>query len=193
MPHRTIVLCRTACASEKLSLRMNMVNSAIASARSCWKAIPDAPHLRFCAEHRLIAWTPHRVLDDRLLARIDTWLLATEDISPPCNRFIDFSRLTNVSLPIGHAFNIASATAAKSSTSAPLRCALFCDKPIGFAIARLYETLTSTPLIKVRAFRDRVAAAKWLEVPAHVLTLDDEPAPYPWRTTQRMHERHAAI
>lgn len=173
---------------------MHMVNSPIANLHACWKAVPHAPHLRYCPAHHLIAWQPHRVLDDRLLARIDTWLLATEDVLPPCNRFIDFSRLTNVSLPIGHASNIASATAAaKSSASAPVRCALFCDKPIGFAIARLYETLTTTSSIEVRAFRDRVAAAKWLEVPAHVLTLVDDPAPHPWRATQRMHERHAAV
>jgi len=172
---------------------MHTLNSEVTTGHSCWKPLPNAPHLRYCAAHRLIAWQPHRVLDDRLLARIDSWLLATENVSPPCKRFIDFSRLTSVSLPIGHAFNVASATAERSSADAPVKCALFCDKPIGFAIGRLYETLTTTSSIEVRAFRDRVAAAKWLEVPVHVLTLVDEPAPHPWRATQRMHEQHAAV
>jgi len=173
---------------------MHMVNSPIETLHACWKAVPDAPHLRYCAAHHLIAWRPHRVLDDRLLARIDTWLLATEDVSRPCNRFIDFSRLTNVSLPIGHAFNIASATAAaKSSAGAPVRCALFCDKPIGFAIARLYETLTTTASIEVRAFGARVAAAKGLAVPAHILNLWHESAPHRWKTVRSIHERHFTI
>ena len=173
---------------------MHLFNSAIATVHSCWKAIPSAPHLRYCAAHRLIAWQPHRVLDDRLLARIDTWLLATEDVSSPCNRFIDFSRLTNVSLPIGQPSNIVPKIAGQPDRTGPVKCALFCDKPIGFAIARLYQTLTRPSLVEVRAFRDRAAVAKWLDVPAHLLSRIDEPAsPKLRRTAQLLHERHAAI
>src|SRR5207245_4199456 len=93
-------------------------------------------------------------------------------------RFIDFSRLTNVSLPIGHAFTVAPAPADKSAADGPVKCALFCDKPIGFAIARLYETLTTTSSIEARAFRDRAAAAKWLAVPAHILNLRYQSGPH---------------
>jgi hypothetical protein len=150
---------------------MTIANSKIADPKVSWKAVPAAPHLRYCAAHRLIAWQPHRVLDDRLLARIDAWLLVTEDISPPCKRFIDFSCLTNVSLPIGRAFAIAPAARDKSHAVPPVKCAFFCDKPLGFAIARLYETLTNNPSMEARAFRDRATAAKWLEVPAHILQL----------------------
>ncbi len=172
---------------------MHMVNSPIETLHACWKAVPDAPHLRYCAAHHLIAWQPHRVLDDRLLTRIDAWHLATEEVSPPCKRFIDFSRLTNVSLPIGHAFTVAPATADKSAADAPVKCALFCDKPIGFAIARLYETLTTTSSIEPRAFRDRAAAAKWLAVPAHILNLGHESAPHRWKTVRSIHQRHFTI
>ncbi len=172
---------------------MHMFNLEVMRVHSSWKSLPDAPHLRYCAAHRLIAWQPHRLLDDRLLARIDSWLLATENVSPPCKRFIDFSRLTNVSLPIGHAFTVAPATADKSPADAPVKCAIFCDKPIGFAIARLYETLTTSSSIEARAFRDRVAAAKWLDVPAHILNLGQESLPDRWKTAQPIHERHTTI
>jgi hypothetical protein len=172
---------------------MHTFGSKITTGHPRWKTLPDPPHLRYCAAHRLLAWQPHRVLDARLLARIDLWLLATENVSPPCKRFIDFSRLTSVALPIGHAFTVVPATVDKSGADAPIKCALFCDKPIGFAIARLYETLTTTSSIEVRAFRDRVAAARWLGVPTHVLNLADTSAPNHWRAADRLHERYAAF
>ena len=122
---------------------MIMANSDIADLHAAWKAMPGAPHLRYCAAHRLIAWQPHRVLDDRLLSRIDHWLFVTENVSPPCKRFVDFSRLTNISLPIGRAFTVVSGTAPKSSAVPPVKCAFFCERlhsPSGFDEHRRLET-----------------------------------------------------
>jgi len=172
---------------------MIMANFHVADLRVAWKAMPGAPHLRYCAAHRLIAWQPHRVLDDRLLNRIDHWLFVTQNVSPPCKRFIDFSRLTNISLPIGRAFAVVSATAYKSSAVPPVKCAFFCDKALGFAIARLYETLTNSSSIEARAFRDRAAAAKWLQVPAHVLNLRQGASSYHDKRARFADERHVTV
>jgi hypothetical protein len=168
-------------------------NSNIADSQAAWKSVPAAPHLRYCAAHRLIAWEPHRVLDDRLLNRIDHWLFVTKNVSPPCKRFIDFSRLTNISLPIGRAFAVVSATAHKSSAGPPVKCAFFCDKSLGFAIARLYETLTNSSSIEARAFRDRAAAARWLGVPAHVLNLRQDASSYHGKRPRFADERHVTV
>lgn len=154
--------------------------------------MPAAPHLRYCAAHRLIAWQPHRVLDDRLLNRIDHWLFVTENVSPPCKRFIDFSRLTNVSLPISRDFTVGTATPHERDV-APVKCAFFCDKPIGFAIARLYETLMNSSSIEARAFRDRAAAARWLEVPPHVLNLRQDASSYHRKGARFADERHVTV
>ena len=170
-----------------------MANFDIADLHVAWKAMPGAPHLRYCAAHRLISWQPHRVLDDRLLNRIDHWLFVTENVSPPCKRFIDFSRLTNVSLPIGRAFTIISGTAHKSSAVPPVKCAFFCDKSLGFAIARLYETLANSSSIEARAFRYRAAAAKWLEVPAQVLNLRQDASSYHGKRARFADEWHATV
>jgi hypothetical protein len=170
---------------------MTIVTSQMARTEASWKALPDAPHLQYCAEHRLLAWQPHRVLDDRLLARIDAWLLLTENVSPPCNRFIDFSRLTDIALQIGHVFTVVRRPREKFHGVPPVKCALFCDKPIGFAIARLYETLTESSSIEARAFHDRAAAAKWLQVPPHILSLAGERTPY-HRNTARLKHGHYA-
>ena len=170
-----------------------MANSDIADLHAAWKAMPGAPHLRYCAAHRLIAWQPHRVLDDRLLNRIDHWLFVTENVSSPRKRFIDFSRLINISLPIGRAFVVVSGTAHKSSAVPPVKCAFFCDKSLGFAIARLYETLTNSSLIEARAFRDRAAAARWLEVPAPVLNLRQDASSYHGKRSRFADERHVTV
>ena len=54
---------------------------------------------------------------------------------------------------------------------------LFSEDWIGFGIACMYEGLMKGTLIDARAFRDRVTAAVWLEVPAKILKLEDKPAP----------------
>ena len=169
-----------------------MANPQIAEGQVSWKTVPAAPHLQYCAAHRVIAWQPHRALDDRLLARIDDWLFVTENISPPCKRFIDFSQLTNVSLPIGRAFSAASATPHESRAVSPVKCAFFCDKPLGFAIARLYETLTKSSSMEARAFRDRAAAARWLEVPASILNLE-QAKPYHSKPSRLTNERRVTV
>ena len=140
-------------------------------------------------KHTLYEWSAQSKVDPLPVAKAKGIYFWTSE----GKRFIDFSRLTNVSLPIGHAFTVAPATADKSAADAPVKCALFCDKPIGFAIARLYETLTTTSSIEARAFRDRAAAAKWLAVPAHILNLGHESAPHRWKTVRSIHERHFTI
>jgi hypothetical protein len=172
---------------------MIIANSHVADLHVAWKAMPGAPHLRYCAAHRLVAWEPHRVSDDRLLNQIDHWLFVTENVSSPRKRFIDFSRLTNISLPIGRAFAVVSGTAHKSSAVPPVKCAFFCDKSLGFAIARLYETLTNSSSIEARAFRDRAAAARWLEVPAPVLNLRQDASSYHGKRSRFVDERHVTV
>jgi hypothetical protein len=60
---------------------------------------------------------------------------------------------------------------------APIRCALFCDNPVGFGIARLYETVMKDALVEAHAFRDRAEAAEWRGVLVKLLSLEDTPAP----------------
>jgi hypothetical protein len=154
-----------------------MNNSRTVHSRPLSKTVPGPSHLRYYPAHRVVAWQPHGVLDDRLLDEIAAWLLVIEKVSLPFKRFIDFSRLNRVSLQIGHVFSVARERVEKYRGVTPIRCALFCDKLVGFGIARLYETLTANSLIEARAFRDRPAAAEWLSVPAQILSLKDEPSP----------------
>jgi len=146
--------------------------------RSFWRIVPGAPHLRYDPAHCLIAWQPHRVLDDRLMRRIASWILSAHALSLPLNRFVDLSRLTDISIHLRHGFSVRSESSANNGAIARIKCALFCDKPVGFAIARFYETFAKNSLIEVRAFCERAAAAEWLKVPASILRLREEAKPH---------------
>jgi hypothetical protein len=141
------------------------------------KILPGPPFLRHYVDYRLIAWRPEGVLDDGMLDQIAEWLVEIELESPHFKRFVDFSRLTEIAIRTNHLFEFARKRAEDFRGNEPVRASLFCDEWIGFGIARFYETLMEGTLIRAKAFRDRAKAAEWLEVPAMVLTLEDEPEP----------------
>ena len=135
------------------------------------------PHARYHAAQELITWHPRGVLDDQLVDEIAAFTQTQEQVvgAPPFNRFTDFSQLTHVRLQIGHVFKVAEERSAARRDLEPVKSAFFCDKVVGFGIARMYEALMEGSSIRVRAFRSRAAAAEWLEVPLEILSEDDRP------------------
>jgi hypothetical protein len=51
----------------------------------------------------------------------------------------------------------------------PAKSALFAGNPMTFGVAHSYELLMSDAMIEVRGFKERTAAAAWLEVPLKTL------------------------
>lgn len=133
--------------------------------------------LRQYPTHDLVAWQPQGVLDDQLLDEIGEWLCDIEKASAPLKRFVDFSRLTSVAVRTNHVFAFARKRAEQFAGITPVKSALFSEDWVGFGIARLYESLMKETPIDARAFRDRATVAVWLDVPAEILKLEDEPAP----------------
>ncbi len=115
------------------------------------------------------------MLDDTILDQITDWLLSAERDSAHFKRYIDLSRISEIAVRTSHIFEIARRRAAEFAGPNAVRTAIFCDEWIGFGIAQLYETLMEDTLIRVKAFRERSQAAKWLELPAELLTLEDTP------------------
>ena len=138
---------------------------------------PEPAHLWQYPAHDLIAWQPQGVLDDPLLDEIAEWLCAIDKASPPLRRFVDLSRLTMVAVRTSHVFEFARKRAEQFAGVTPVKSALFSEDWVGFGIALLYENLMKGTPIDARAFRDRVTAAIWLDVPAEILNLEDKPAP----------------
>ena len=141
------------------------------------RIIPGPAHLRQYPAHDLVAWQPQGVLDDDLLDEIGEWLCDIENASAPLKRFVDFSRLTSVAVRTKHVFAFARKRAEQYAGLTPVKSALFSEDWVGFGIARMYESLMKETPIDARAFRDRVTAAVWLDVPAEILKLEDKPAP----------------
>jgi len=139
-------------------------------------ALPGPAHVWQYPAHNLLAWQPQGVMDDELLDEIGEWLCTIEKASPPEKRFVDFSQLTEVAVRTNHLFEFARKRAEQFAGITPVKSALFSKDWVGFGIARMYESLMRGTPIDVRAFRDRVTAAIWLDVPAEVLNLEDKPA-----------------
>ena len=137
--------------------------------------MPGPPDLRHYPAHQLVAWQPQGTLDDRLLDAIAEWLCAIEKASLPFKRYVDFSRLSDISLRTRHVLDFARKRAEDFRGVHPVRSAIFAEDWVGFGIAGLYETLMANTPIRVRAFRDRLGAAEWLEVPVEILKLADQP------------------
>jgi hypothetical protein len=116
-------------------------------------------------------------MDDHLLDEIGEWLSDIEKVSAPSKRFVDFSRLASVAVRTKHVFAFARKRAEQYAGVTPVKSALFSEDWVGFGIALLYESLMKETPIDARAFRDRVTAAVWLDVPAEILKLEDKPAP----------------
>jgi hypothetical protein len=141
------------------------------------RIIPGPAHLWQYPAHNLVAWQPQGVLDDDLLDEIGEWLCTFEAASPPFERFIDFSRLTEVAVRTDHVFDFAQKRAERFAGVTPVKSALFSEDWVCFGIAQMYESLMRGTPIDACAFRDRVAAAIWLDVPAEILNLESKPAP----------------
>jgi hypothetical protein len=141
------------------------------------RIIPGPADLRQYPAHNLVAWQPQGVLDDQLLDEIAEWLCHIEKASAPFNRFVDFSRLTEVAVRTRHVFKFARKRAEQYAGVTPVKSALFSEDWVGFGIALLYESLMKETPIEAQAFRDRAKAAVWLGVPAEILKLEDKPGP----------------
>ena len=137
--------------------------------------MPGPPFLRYYASHRLVAWQPQGVLDDRMLDEIAEWVVLVEKAARPFNRFVDLSKLTEVKVSSRHVFDHAQRRAKEFAGVEPVHSGLFCEHWVGFGIAQLYEELMKNTPIQARAFRELAKAAQCLNVPVEVLGLKDKP------------------
>ena len=84
----------------------------------------------------------------------------------PFDRYADLSGLTHIRIGIDHIIHTARR---RRKVKQPVKMALFADNPMSFGVAHSYELLMYDAMIEVRAFRERAAAATWLEVPLKLL------------------------
>ncbi len=125
------------------------------------------PRTWYFPEFQLLAWHPRGILNDAFADQIVEFVETEELIQDaPFDRFTDLSGLTDIRLKVNHFFEIGRR---RRVVHQPAKSAFFAEKPASFFIAQMYEMIMDKAMIEVRAFRERTAAAEWLEVPVKIL------------------------
>lgn len=116
---------------------------------------------------RLLTWYPRGVLNEAFTDQVIEFIEMEERIQEaPFDRYADLSGLSHIQIGIDHIIHTARR---RRTVKQPAKSALFADNPLAFGVAHSYELLMSDAMIEVRAFKERVAAAAWLEVPVRTL------------------------
>ena len=125
------------------------------------------PRTRFHPKWNLLTWYPRGVLNDAFADQVIAFIEMEESIQEELfDRYIDLSGLTHIRIGINHLIYTARR---RRMAKQQVKSALFADNPISFSVAHSYELLMHDAMIEVRAFKERAAAALWLEVPVKTL------------------------
>jgi len=125
------------------------------------------PRTWYYPRWRLLTWFPRGVLNEPFADQVVEFIEMEERIQEaPFDRYADLSGLTHIRIGIDHIIHTARR---RRKVKQPVKMALFADNPISFSVAHSYELLMSDAMIEVRAFKQREAAAPWLEVPLKTL------------------------
>jgi len=115
----------------------------------------------------LLTWYPRGVLNEAFADQVIEFIEVEESIQKaPFDRYADLSGLTHIRIGIDHLIHTARR---RRKVKQPAKSALFADNPMTFGVVHSYELLMSDAMIEVRAFKERAAAAQWLEVPLKTL------------------------
>jgi hypothetical protein len=125
------------------------------------------PRTWFHPRWHLLTWYPLGVLNEAFADQVIEFIQMEESIQEaPFDRYADLSGLTHIRIGIDHLIHTARR---RRRVKQPAKSALFADNPMIFGVAHSYELLMSDAMIEVRAFKERTAAAAWLEVPPKTL------------------------
>src|SRR6266853_5164386 len=121
------------------------------------------PRTSYHPRWRLLTWFPRGVLNEAFADQVIEFIELEERIQEaPFDRYADLSGLTQIRIGIDHIIHTARR---RRSVKQPVKSALFADNPMSFDVAHSYELPMYDAMIEVRAFKERAAVAKWLEVP----------------------------
>ena len=125
------------------------------------------PRTWYHSRWRLLTWFPRGVLNEAFADQVIEFIEMEESIQEaPFDRYVDLSGLTLIRIGIDHLIHTARR---RRKVKQPAKSAFFADNPMIFGVAHSYQLLMSDAMIEVRAFKERRAAAQWLEVPLKTL------------------------
>jgi hypothetical protein len=124
------------------------------------------PDIEFHEDIRLLIYRPHGLLGE---AAINKVLSALEDLEAklrePFNRFSDTLAADEIELNFKYVIQVSLHRRLSYAGHPPVKSAILATDATMIHYAKLHGMLTQGSPIKVRLFKDREEAAKWLNVP----------------------------
>lgn len=124
------------------------------------------PDIEFQEDIRLLIYRPHGLLGE---AAINKVLSALEDLEAklrePFNRFSDTLAADEIELNFKYVIQVSLHRRLSYAGHPPVKSAILATDATMIHYAKLHGMLTQGSPIKVRLFKDREEAAKWLNVP----------------------------
>ena len=123
--------------------------------------------------HGLFIWRPRGVLNEATINKIIAFVGEQEaTFGKPFNRFTDMSAVDSVDLNFKFIFHVALYRRLSYAGRPKAKSAFYVCTPAVAHYAKLHALLTDHSPLNVALFEEREAAAKWLGVPAEVLTAE---------------------
>ena len=124
----------------------------------------------FRPDIHLLLWKPRGVLDEKVVNKIIAFVRDAEAKSDASNlRFIDTTMLTAIELNFRYVFHVAVYRRMSRKGRSQIKSAFLVEEPEFEHYFKLHALLTNHSSLQVRLFKDREAAAKWLDVPVERL------------------------
>ena len=128
------------------------------------------PDVYFRPDIHLLFWKPRGVLDEKVVNKIIAFVRDAEAKSDASNlRFIDTTMLTAIELNFRYVFHVAIYRRMSRKGRSQIKSAFLVMDPEFEHYFKLHALLTNHSSLKVRLFKDREAAAEWLDVPVERL------------------------
>lgn len=129
------------------------------------------PDIVFHPSARLLVYRPRGILSEHRINEIVAFLEKEEDAAEaPFNRFTDLSKLEALDLDVNAMIRISLYRRLAYGNHRPVKSAFYVTSPDAARLIKVHVLLTDHSPIKARMFGEMESAAKWLEVPAELLT-----------------------
>ena len=118
-------------------------------------------------EHlHLWVWRPRGILDKVMIDDIIECIKAKEDkVGEPFNRFTDLSAIDAIDLHFKYVFHVALHRRLSYLHHPPLKSAFYVTSAATAHYVKIYALMCDHSPLRIEMFKERAAAAAWLDVP----------------------------
>ena len=128
--------------------------------------------ISFRKDVSVLLWKPRGTLNEAIVNEIVAFIEKAERRTiKPFNRFTDMSALDMVDLNFKFVFQVALFRRLSVMPKPPAKSAFYVTSKAAAHYPKLHALLIDFSPLDVSLFSNRLAAAKWLDVPVDVLTL----------------------